>query len=131
MSKVENDFSKAYKYLEHLHNNRSCSEIIIEKCKFHINKIEKSNSFDFIFKNYDFVYNERDILDENGGLLRIDRLVIKNSEAIVIDYKTTKEKLNTHIDQIKNYINVLNNTAFEKVSGYLLYVDNLELVKIT
>tara|TARA_B100001287_G_scaffold82393_1_gene68648 strand:- start:2724 stop:5747 length:3024 start_codon:yes stop_codon:yes gene_type:complete len=131
MSRVENDFSKAYKYLEHLHNNRLCSEIIIEKCKFFINKIEKSNSFDFIFKNYDFVYNEREIFDENGGLLRIDRLVIKNSEAIVIDYKTTKEKLNAHIDQIKNYINVLNHTAFEKVSGYLLYVDSLELVKIT
>ena len=70
------------------------------------------------------------LIDQNGELLRLDRLIIKNNKAVVIDYKTSSEKTPNHIDQVLNYVHALEHSNFIEVSGYLLYVSDLDLVKV-
>ena len=130
ISKVSNDFSKAYYFLSQLSLKDQISELVFNQCHDLIQKIESSTKFDFIYNNYDHIYNEREIIDQNGELLRLDRLIIKNNKAVVIDYKTSSEKTPNHKDQVLNYVRALEHSNFVEVSGYLLYVSDLDLVKV-
>ena len=67
------------------------------------------------------VYNERDMLDEQGGIIRPDRLVIVNGSAVVIDYKTGVPKKKDE-DQINNYCTQVGTHLKVDVSGYLVYL---------
>ncbi|MCK5775561.1 MAG: UvrD-helicase domain-containing protein, partial [Bacteroidales bacterium] len=67
------------------------------------------------------VYNERDMVDEHGGIIRPDRLVIVNGLAVVIDYKTGVPKKKDE-DQINNYCTQVGNHLKVDVSGYLVYL---------
>lgn len=130
ISKVSNDFSKAYYFLSQLSLKDQISELVFNQCHDLIQKIESSTKFDFIYNNYDHIYNEREIIDQNGELIRLDRLIIKNKKAVVIDYKTSSEKTPNHKDQVLNYVRALEHSNFVEVSGYLLYVSDLDLVKV-
>jgi len=67
------------------------------------------------------VYNERDMVDNRGGIIRPDRLVILNDSVIVIDYKTGHPKEKDQY-QIKNYSTQIGNHLQVDVSGYLVYL---------
>jgi len=73
------------------------------------------------FKNGLDIRNEQTIIDENGVILRPDRMVFKNKKATVIDYKTG-DRHPSHKEQIIAYGRVLKNMGYT--------VDNLILVYI-
>jgi len=77
------------------------------------------------------VKSESDILLNDGSVIRPDRVLIKDSEALVIDYKTGSEK-EEHKTQISKYADALKEMGFSSVRKYLLYIGNEEEeIKVT
>ncbi len=75
------------------------------------------------------VYNEKDIITKDGKILRPDRIVInKNSEAIIIDYKTGLHNPK-YQEQLQDYQDVLEEMGYKTVKKLLLYINENIMVK--
>jgi ATP-dependent helicase/nuclease subunit A len=75
------------------------------------------------------VRTEVPILLPGGAENRIDRLIIKDKNAVVVDFKTGVRKKSDH-DQVLDYINILRLMNFTEVKGYLLYLKEKEVVEV-
>jgi ATP-dependent helicase/nuclease subunit A len=75
------------------------------------------------------VRTEVPILLPGGAENRIDRLIIKEKNAVVVDFKTGVRKKSDH-DQVLDYINILRLMNFTEVKGYLLYLKENEVVEV-
>ncbi|MCO6358418.1 UvrD-helicase domain-containing protein [Roseivirga pacifica] len=67
------------------------------------------------------VYNERELWFE-GKVHKPDRLLTKGKEAIIIDYKKEKES-DAHHTQVKRYMTAMLALGYDKISGFLIYVE--------
>ncbi len=74
------------------------------------------------------VRNEVHTLLPKGTEYRIDRLLLKDKQAIVIDFKTGKPKKEDQ-KQIGEYCNMLNQMGYSS-EGYLLYIIEGEIVNV-
>lgn len=81
------------------------------------------------FENFNELKNERSILLQNGESYQPDRVVVKNNQTIVIDYKTG-EREEKHKEQITNYRNLLAQMGYQNISAQLLYVNDGSLVEV-
>ena len=81
------------------------------------------------FENFDELKNERSILLQNGESYQPDRVVVKNNQTIIVDYKTG-EREEKHKEQITNYRNLLSQMGYQNISAQLLYVNDGSLVEI-
>ena len=82
------------------------------------------------FKDGLQIFNEREIIDSHGIILRPDRVVINaNREAVIIDYKTGKEDEN-HYLQLQSYQEVLEGMELIIAKKILVYLDNEISIKI-
>tara|TARA_Y100000385_G_scaffold140628_1_gene146039 strand:+ start:1835 stop:4867 length:3033 start_codon:yes stop_codon:yes gene_type:complete len=131
ISKVKDDFSAAYKYLQDLYNRGGVNQKIVTKCENFLKNIENSKELNFIFSDYKFVYNEREITNDSGEVLRLDRLIIKDDHVIVIDYKTNDGQLDKHKIQLNTYMKALYSSGYKTVVGYILYVSVPKLVEVS
>ncbi len=75
------------------------------------------------------VKNEMNMLDGQGNFLRPDRVIILGGKAVVIDYKTGGQN-KMHSNQVQEYMEVVSEMGYEQVEGYLLYLENIEIVKV-
>lgn len=75
------------------------------------------------------VKTEVPILPSSGRLNRLDRVLLRDKEAIVLDFKSGEAE-SSHKSQIKHYGSLLSQMNYEKVSGYILYLDPVEVVKV-
>lgn len=73
------------------------------------------------------VKNEIEILTEDGFIIRPDRVVIRNNEAIVIDYKTGKIKTTKYQEQMNSYEIALLKLGYTSVKKILLYIKEQEI----
>ena len=70
------------------------------------------------------IYNERDIINKNGMILRPDRVVINSkNEAVIIDYKTGKENIE-HRQQLQLYQDELESMHIKVIKKFLVYINN-------
>lgn len=76
------------------------------------------------------VRTEVPILLPDGTENRIDRLLVKERNAIVIDFKTG-ERASSDRQQVTDYIEVLRKMNFIDVEGYLLYVKTGEVTSVS
>ena len=74
------------------------------------------------------VKTEADIL--SAKVKRPDRVMIKADEVVVVDYKFGQQKHPSHHAQVRNYMQLLKNMKYQKVSGYLWYAEKNEVVKV-
>ncbi|UII20366.1 UvrD-helicase domain-containing protein [Fulvivirga ligni] len=74
------------------------------------------------------VYNEMPIISPEAEY-RLDRVVIKDKEAIIIDYKTGLPKKNDQ-QQMLNYKTLLSEMGYEKVQGFLWYLAEDDVVEV-
>ena len=76
----------------------------------------------FIFNEKADVRPEAEILTPAGHALRPDRVIIKDGQAVVVDYKTGKpmEKYKTQLEQ---YAKSLEDIGYINVKKYLLYLE--------
>ncbi|WP_133259651.1 UvrD-helicase domain-containing protein [Pseudochryseolinea flava] len=75
------------------------------------------------------VRTEVPIILPAGVESRIDRLMIRNKRAVVVDFKTG-EPQKTDQRQVLDYIDTLKKMNFTEVEGFLLYVKSGELVSV-
>ena len=77
------------------------------------------------------LYNECSILVNNdeGTMRRPDRVMIKDKEAVVVDYKFAREN-DEHKWQVKRYMELLSRMGYENVKGYLWYVYKNEIKEV-
>lgn len=68
------------------------------------------------------VINERDILLGFGSKIRPDRVIIKDKQVIVIDYKFGQSEENKYLKQIQFYRSSLKQMGYKEVKGYIWYV---------
>jgi ATP-dependent exoDNAse (exonuclease V) beta subunit len=75
------------------------------------------------------VRTEVPVLLPGGEESRIDRLMVKNKKAIVVDFKTG-ERNKRDQQQVLDYMNVLRQMNFSDVEGYVLYLRDMEVLNV-
>lgn len=76
------------------------------------------------------VINERDILLGDGEKQRPDRVIYKENEAIVIDYKFGKKRESSHKNQVVAYKKLIEQLGFVNVKGFILYGKLAEIEEV-
>lgn len=76
------------------------------------------------------VLNEVDILFGKGLSKRPDRVMISDDKVVVIDYKFGEIQDKRHHSQVKNYMKLIRQMGYEKIEGYLWYVELEEILPI-
>lgn len=72
---------------------------------------------------------EKSILLPGKGIIRPDRVVILDNELAVLDYKTGKIE-EQHKNQIRDYMQILEQLESLPVKGFLLYLDQDQVVAV-
>lgn len=80
------------------------------------------------------VLNECDILKPDGNTVRPDRVIIRDGQAVVVDYKfgeRTEENYTEkkYIRQVREYMGLLGEIGYGEVKGYIWYVESGEVVE--
>lgn len=75
------------------------------------------------------IKTESEVILPDGKIYKPDRVLLKDKKAIVIDYKTGKQR-KEHKTQIAQYAEVLSEMGYEEIEKYLFYVPGREVVKI-
>lgn len=108
-----------------------------EKEKAYIkNKIEKAieapETKEWFSGKYQ-LFNECAILcnsyKEDKKNFRPDRVMVKEKEAVVVDYKFARKSAE-HVEQVKDYMELLKMIGYTDVKGYVWYVDKNEIERI-
>ncbi|PCJ81785.1 MAG: hypothetical protein COA49_04590 [Bacteroidetes bacterium] len=89
--------------------------------------LKEAKSF---FKKGIHVEAERDFVNEDGKVVRPDRIVKDGDVWHVIDYKSTESGQDKHVRQVEDYVNMLKQIEESEVKGWILYTDPLKLVSI-
>ncbi len=77
------------------------------------------------------VYREKEIIDHLGLTKRIDRLLVNSHEAVVIDYKSSRDPSGRYSAQVKEYMSIIGQIYPEKnVRGVLVYLDDLSVEEV-
>ncbi len=64
------------------------------------------------------------------AILRPDRIMVSNNHAVVVDFKSGETRQEYHVKQVWKYAEILRETGFQPVTGYLWYIRSNELVEI-
>jgi ATP-dependent exoDNAse (exonuclease V) beta subunit len=75
------------------------------------------------------VLNERDILRAGASKHRPDRVMFKENNTVVIDYKTG-EKSDKDIRQMQGYLTDLRSMGFENCEGNIWYLQKNEIINV-
>ena len=91
--------------------------------------LENPELEDFFNPNY-IVFTEHNIISPNEINLKPDRLVIHNSEAFLIDYKTGAQD-EKHKNQIENYARVIEKMNLKVTKKVVLYIgEELKIIHL-
>jgi len=75
------------------------------------------------------VRTEAPILSPGKPDVRVDRIMLKENQAVVVDYKTGEPRQSDE-EQVAAYMKILREMNYVNVEGYLLYVNTGTVVKI-
>ncbi|MCB0492714.1 MAG: PD-(D/E)XK nuclease family protein, partial [Cyclobacteriaceae bacterium] len=75
------------------------------------------------------VRNEVPVLIPGGRQSRIDRVMFGKKNTVIIDYKTGAKK-DQDRKQVEGYAGLLTQMGYPNVQGYLLYLEELEVVEV-
>ncbi len=113
-----------------LKNQGGESQSIIADTEHLINKVVRHPDIKTYFDSSFQVYTEREIADEDGSLLRPDRLMIKNGEVSILEYKTGQPE-KAHEKQVKSYADVLQKAGYHVKKAYLVYLqENIDVKRV-
>jgi ATP-dependent exoDNAse (exonuclease V) beta subunit len=75
------------------------------------------------------IMTEPVILVPGSSDKRPDRVMIRNNQAVVLDYKTGSRERRHH-QQVAEYMDLVKEMGYDPVRGYLLYLDEPALVEV-
>lgn len=110
-------------------NNGVISSKEAKEISLEIKNILSLNDVKPFFTDVDRVMNETSILLPSGSSYKPDRVVMKNNETIIIDYKTGNKE-QSHLKQLANYQSILLEMGYKNIKSYLLYLKEKELVRL-
>jgi len=73
--------------------------------------------------------SEQGILLPGGKQKRPDRIVIREHEAVVVDFKT-REESDRYVKQVKEYMILVENLAHKPCKGYLCYLETQKIIEV-
>ncbi|MDR1414973.1 MAG: UvrD-helicase domain-containing protein [Odoribacteraceae bacterium] len=76
------------------------------------------------------VINERDILLPTGHRLRPDRVMIRDGQVTVVDYKFGRSERSAHADQLRAYLQTLSLMDYRPAAAYLWYVTLDKIIRV-
>jgi len=95
--------------------------------------INKPDLSPFFFVSDGVVLTEKEVMTANGDTKRVDRLIVKNKEVIILDYKSSRgeDLRDGYIEQIHEYKAIFSEIyPGKKVKGVLLYLDDLSVEEV-
>ena len=99
-----------------------------EEYKMKVKEIIQHPDLQAYFTHEYQIYNEKELITENG-FKRIDRLCLKNNEAVIIDYKTGDEKA-IYTNQLNEYANYITEIGYQVKQKIIVYLYPSVTVKI-
>jgi len=97
-----------------------------------VEKIVKAQELKSFFEVKEgIVYREKEIVDRNGNAKRIDRLIVKKDEVLLIDYKSSRERIDDSRRQMMEYIEIVKE-LFPGIpaKGFLVFLDDSGLEQV-
>ncbi len=76
------------------------------------------------------IRTENDIILPQGSTRRPDRVMIRNGEAVVVDYKFGSQPIEANRRQVRDYLSILKRMGYTPCTGYLWYVLRGEIQKV-
>ena len=101
-----------------------------EKLKGEISRLIQESDVMEWFDGSWKVIAEQDILTPEGTLKRPDRVMLKDEQVIVVDYKFGRQQSASHRSQVKKYTLMLEEMSYGEVKGFIWYVNLTEVVKV-
>ncbi|MEW6088747.1 MAG: UvrD-helicase domain-containing protein [bacterium] len=97
-----------------------------------INKLlDKPELKKFFYVSDGKVYLEKNVVDYFGNTKRIDRLVIKENEVWIVEYKTTGESTADYKEQVKNYMDLIKELFPSKtIKGFVIFLEEAKAEEI-
>lgn len=77
------------------------------------------------------VYTERDIFPDRNSVRRPDRVMIAGRHVTIVDFKTGEKEEKTHHHQVRKYMQLFDTMGYEKVDGFLWYLFEDTVKKVT
>ncbi|MCI0450092.1 MAG: UvrD-helicase domain-containing protein [Chlorobi bacterium] len=105
------------------------TESDIETLTNELNEIMKTSEVKKWFDNTYEVKAEEELLLPSGEVYRPDRVLLKDNEVIIIDYKTGRQS-DEHKKQVNLYAGILEKIGYEVTEKYLFYIEQKEVVKV-
>ena len=77
------------------------------------------------------VLTEKEIVNTQGHLKRLDRLIIGEKEVRIVDFKSSREGEDQHAAQVRDYMKIVATMYPGKtVKGWLVYLDEMEVEEV-
>jgi ATP-dependent helicase/nuclease subunit A len=77
------------------------------------------------------VYVEREMVDTLGQTRRVDRMIVKRDEVVIIDYKSSSKGADTFFIQLQEYANIVRSIYSEKsLRCFLVYLDESKIEEV-
>ena len=85
----------------------------------------------FFFLNEGEIFEEKEFVNKRGLTKRIDRLIVKEKEVLIVDYKSSPDFKEENLGQMLEYIAIIREIYPDKaVKGYFLYFDRPDIEEI-
>jgi ATP-dependent exoDNAse (exonuclease V) beta subunit len=115
--------------INYVQNEGMITEDIKDKLKEEVEGIINiEGAKDWFSGNWE-VKSEAEILETGKKPLRPDRVMIKDGNAVIVDYKTGIEKEEEHRKQLEKYAAALLKAGYSSVEKYILYAADKKVVK--
>ncbi len=98
---------------------------VYKRLKTAVDAVEAYHWFDGTYRNY----NELSILDDQGTMVCPDRVMFRDQDAVVLDYKFGKVEREQYHTQVKRYMEKVSQMGC-RVRGYLWYVTLGKVVEV-
>ena len=77
------------------------------------------------------VYCEKEVVSRCGRLKRIDRLIVSKDQALIVDYKSSRDDSKERYEQVKEYMQIIKDIyPYHQVRGYLIYLDQPSIEQV-
>lgn len=109
------------------------SDVELVEIREKIKRILKLDGVGAWFSDEGDKYLEKELVNDEGKLLRPDRIVIQDEILSIIDYKTgnlDEKKLQEYKAQVANYIHALQAMGYSNIKGYLLAIDEERVIAV-
>jgi len=143
MNKAAENGNLLHQILSKLEDIRDLDKVLLEsrneglflasqtdELKIQLEKIMNHWELKRLMENTGSVYRERTILAGKGAVYRPDKILFKDQETLVLDYKFTQNQEREHKTQVLGYADLLKQMGYPGVRAYLFYGFQEQLIEV-